>query len=443
MKSKENENVELKQSLAEWREIVETAAAFATAAGGTVPVGVTPRGERAGVKIGKGSLEDLANKIKLNTDPPLFSSLTVEGREDAAMVTIRVEESPIKPVWAFGRPLKRVGRTNQHLTRHEAQRLTELSTGRTWDALPCPRLGLTNIDQRAVADFLRRAGLRTVPFKTLARNLSLLSSEARFCNAVALLFANNPQEFFPQAQLKCARFAGTTSVKFIDESTFEGNVLSQLDNAQKFIARNTHQEIRITGRPERDIVPEYPVEAVREALVNAVCHRDYAAVGTVQVRIYDDRLEVWNPGTLPADLTIAQLYREHPSRPHNPRLAHVLYRARLIEQWGSGTLRMMGICDNAGASVAFRMEAGFFVARFAANQVKDAGSEGDTRKTTEKTTEKILVALQEDPGMSATELAEKLGISYHTIDWYFRKLKKTQRIRHVGPDKGGHWEVVK
>ena len=89
---------------------------------------------------------------------------------------------------------------------------------------------------------------------------------------------------------------------------------------------------------EREIVPEYPDEAVREALINALCHRDYASVGTVQVRIYDDRLEVWNPGRLPPDLSIEALYRQHASHPQNPRLAHALYRARLIEHWGTGTL---------------------------------------------------------------------------------------------------------
>ena len=82
-------------------------------------------------------------------------------------------------------------------------------------------------------------------------------------------------------------------------------------------------------------------KAVREALINALCHRDYASVGTVQVRIYDDRLEVWNPGRLPPDLTIEALYRQHASHPRNPRLAHALYRARLIEHWGTGTLRII------------------------------------------------------------------------------------------------------
>jgi len=95
-------------------------AALATSGGGQVRIGIGPGGRRTGVRLGRGTLEDLANKIKVNTDPAQFPSIVVEGSDDSAVVTIRVEESPIKPVWAFGRPLKRVGRTNQHVSRGEA-----------------------------------------------------------------------------------------------------------------------------------------------------------------------------------------------------------------------------------------------------------------------------------------------------------------------------------
>lgn len=128
----ESERSENKSSLAEWREVVETVAAFATSGGGLVRIWIAPDGRQTGVRLGRGALEDLANKIKVNTDPAQFPSMTIDGSDDSAVVTSRVDESPIKPVWAFGRPLKRVGRTNQHVSRGEAQRMTETTTGRTW-----------------------------------------------------------------------------------------------------------------------------------------------------------------------------------------------------------------------------------------------------------------------------------------------------------------------
>lgn len=360
----ESERSANKSSLAEWREVVESVAAFATSGGGQVRIGIGPTGKRIGVRLGRGTLEDLANKIKVNTDPAQFPSIAVEGSEDSAVVRIRVEESPIKPVWAFGRPLKRVGRTNQHVSRGEAQRMAEATIGRTWDAMACRGFQPDEINKRAVRDYLRRAGLTARTVQTLLRNLALLTPEGAVCNGAALLFARQPQQFFPEAQVKCARFAGTTSVRFLDEQTLDGNVLSQLDRALAFVARNTRQGIRITGRAEREPVPEYPEDAVREAIVNALCHRDYAAVGTVQVRIYDDRLEVWNPGILPPELSIESLSREHPSRPRNPRLAQALYRARLIEHWGTGTLRMIQAAKDRGMRLKFGQDGGVFMVRF-------------------------------------------------------------------------------
>jgi len=360
----ESERSENKSSLAEWRVAVESVAAFATSGGGHVRIGIGPDGRRTGVRLGRGTLEDLANKIKVNTDPAQFPSITVEGPEDSAVVKIRVEESPIKPVWAFGRPLKRVGRTNQHLSRGEAQRMTEATIGRTWDAMACRGFRLDEMDKKAVRDYLRRTGLATRAVQTLLRNLALLTPEGAACNGAALLFARHPERFFPEAQVKCARFEGATSVRFLDEQTLEGNILSQMDRALAFVNRNTRQGIRITGRAEREAIPEYPEDAVREAIVNAVCHRDYAAVGTVQVRIYDDRLEVWNPGTLPPELSIESLRREHPSRPRNPRLAQALYRARLIEHWGTGTLRMIQAAKDRGMKLEFCQDGGVFAVRF-------------------------------------------------------------------------------
>ena len=366
----ESQSREDKQSLNEWRQVVESLAAFATSKGGVVRIGIGPKGEQFGIRIGKGTLEDLSNKIKQNTDPPQYPSITVEGSEESAIIVIRIEESPIKPVWAFGRPLKRVGRTNQHLSREGAQQMVEATTGRTWDALPSESFPLKEASKEYVRDFQKKVGQTQVPVQTLLKNLSLMTNDGKPCNGAVLLFGRNPQQSFPEAQVKCARFAGTSSVRFLDEMTIEGNLLNQLENALKFVARNTQREIRITGRPEREIIPEYPEAAIREAVTNAICHRDYAAVGTIQIRIYDDRLEVWNPGTLSPSLTIESLYREHPSLPRNPKIALAFYRARLIEHWGTGTLRMAEACDRLGVKLEFLSESGFFMVRLVKPEIR-------------------------------------------------------------------------
>lgn len=358
----ESEMVEWKQSLGEWKEIVETCAAFATSKGGIVYVGVNPKGERVGVQIGQGTIEDLANKIKQNTDPSQYPAINIKGRENSAIIEINIEHTPVKPVWAFGRPIKRVGKTNQYLRRDEVQRLVESTTGRSWDAMICQRFAPKDVDKKVVRNYLERAGMNlTTPFEDVLKNLKMPTGSHGQCNAAVLLFGKSPQDFFIEAQVKCARFKGVDSVDFQDEQTYEGPILRQLNDAMGFVGRNTRRAYKITGRPEREVIPEYPEDAVREAIINALCHRNYAAVGTIQIRIYDNRLEVWNPGNLPHGLTLRKLYHRHASHPGNPLIAQALYRARLIEHWGTGTIRIIETCKEHGLKTEFAVESGFFI----------------------------------------------------------------------------------
>ena len=257
--SPESQTVEWKQSLGEWKEIVETCAAFATSKGGTIYVGIGPKGERVGVQLGQGTLEDLANKIKVNTDPPQFPSIEIEGPDSSATVQVRVEQNPVKPVWAFGRPVKRVGRTNQFLRRDEAQRLLETTTGRTWDAHVCEGFLAKDLSKTAVRDFLGRAGMKkSTPLGDVVRNLRL-GDETHLCNAAVLLFGRFPQRFFVETKLKCARFKGMEPIDFLDERTIEGSLLHQLDEAMAFVSRNTRQALQITGKPPSDEIWAVPI----------------------------------------------------------------------------------------------------------------------------------------------------------------------------------------
>ena len=365
----ETQIIENKQSLAEWKEIVESIAAFATVKGGAVRVGISPGGQRVGVHIRNGMLEDIANKIKINTDPPQFPSINIEGSDDSAVITVHVEESPIRPVLAFGRAFKRVGNTNQHVSRGEVQRLMEISSGRYWDSLQCLGASLNDIDLESVRTFSAKANLPFSENMEIAlKNLSLITSEGKICNGAMLLFGKNTQQFFPEAQIKCARFSGTASVEFLDEKTFYGNIFSQFEDAMAFVARNTRQALDIRQDGKRETVFEYPQKAAWEAIVNSLCHRDYAATGTVQIRIYDNRLEVWNPGMLPSDLTVETLFKEHQSHPRNPRIAGVFHRAHLIEHWGTGTLRIIRECQLHGIKPEFVSENGSFMVRFEKSQ---------------------------------------------------------------------------
>lgn len=346
----ESESIEWKKSLSEWEEIVETCAAFATAKGGRIYVGVAPSGQITGVEIGKGSLEDLANKIGQNTSPRLAPSITLQKEEGKTLIVIDIAKSSVKPIYAFDRAFRRSGRSNQRLSPEEATHLYLDSRGTTWDEMKCEDASIKDLDLKMVRSFLQRAREERrweidpkTPAEKVLQQLDLVK-DGKPTVAALLLFGKNPQHFFLQSTLRCARFKGDSEVRFLDMKVIEGNIIRQVDEAMAFIERNISMAVEIKGRPARVETWEYPLDALREAITNAVCHRDYADSGDVQVRIFDHRLEVWNPGSLPPELSVEDLSHVHQSKPRNKSIAKAFFLIKFIEQFGTGTVRMIDEC---------------------------------------------------------------------------------------------------
>jgi len=164
--------------------------------------------------------------------------------------------------------------------------------------------------------------------------------------AAILLFSKETNKFISQAAIHCGRFKERTIV--IDDRMVIGTVFEQIDEAMDFIRKNINVEFVMTGKPQRDQIWDYPLEALREALINAVCHRDYTIFSNIEVRIYDDKLIIRSPGFLPYGITLEELYKPHSSTLRNKGLAEVLYDTELIERWGSGIEKIQQHCLDAG-----------------------------------------------------------------------------------------------
>ena len=218
----EGETAELKESLGEWKEIVATCAAFATARGGRIFVGVANDGRVVGVQIGKGTLEDLANKIAQNTVPKLVPAITTRREQGRTVIFVEMAESPTKPVMAFDRALRRSGRTNQVLSASEIAELYLGTRGVTWDQTTRADATLEDIDAEKVWKFLSRAKTERqweidpqTPVERALRQLNL-THNGQLTIAALLLFGKNPQRFLVQAKVRCARFKGDDEVAFLD-----------------------------------------------------------------------------------------------------------------------------------------------------------------------------------------------------------------------------------
>jgi len=168
--------------------------------------------------------------------------------------------------------------------------------------------------------------------------------------AAVVLFGTRFIPDYPQCQLRLARFRGVSKSEFLDQRQIEGHAFLLLEEAMLFLRRHLPVAGRIVpGLFEREDEPLFPLEALREALVNAFCHRDYTiAGGAVSLAIYDDRLEIWSDGTLPFNLKPEDLKRDHTSRPRNPIVAQVFYLRGMIERWGRGTQKIVELCVKAG-----------------------------------------------------------------------------------------------
>lgn len=160
------------------------------------------------------------------------------------------------------------------------------------------------------------------------------------------IFTKHPQRLLSQGAIHCGRFKEETIV--IDDRMIEGTIIEQVEEAMNFIRKSINVEFAMTGKPAREQIWDYPLEALREAVINAACHRNYTISSNTEVRIYDDKLIVWSPGGLPLGITIEELYKPHSSVLRNKGIGGVFYDMGWIEQWGSGIDKMCKACTKAG-----------------------------------------------------------------------------------------------
>ena len=241
-----------------------------------------------------------------------------------------------------------------------------------WEDQPAEKYTLADVDMTEVERTLRAAvhegRLENAPSDPVEGLDRLqLRVEGQLLQAAVVLFGRKQMPYYPQCGLRLARFKGTDRTEFLDNRQLHGHAFQILDEAMHFILRNIPIAGRIeSGKLERQDTPLYPPLALREALVNALCHRDYSIPGgAVFVAIYDDCLEVISTGLLPAGITIADLKRKHLSVLRNPLIAGVFYRRGLIEQWGRGTEKIVDWCVAAGQpEPEFEEQAGGVVVRF-------------------------------------------------------------------------------
>ena len=359
----ESETLEFKATTGTRREAASTICAMLNQSGGKVLFGVTPKGDVVGQHVSEHTIEELSGELQ-RIDPPAFP--TVERVQIAAnreVLVIGVSPGPVRPYTYRGAAYRRVGNTTLAMTADEYNRMLfeRMHSEQRWENQPATGWSVEDLDvgeiRRTVAEAVRRGRLEEPLSREpteLLRGLGLLRDGVLF-RAAAVLFGNADRLEFemPQCLLRVARFRGVDKMEFLDNRQFNGNAFALLAHAERFL-RDT---LPISGRFEQDRFeridePLYPPLATREALANALCHRDYSiGGGSIGVAVYDDRLEVTSAGSLHFGLTPEELFAPHESRPWNPLIARTFYQRGVIEKWGSGTLKMAELTSSAGLPI--------------------------------------------------------------------------------------------
>lgn len=355
----ESETVEFKKSTAQLRRAAETLCGMLNSQGGLVLIGITPEGRIIGQEISDKTLREVAELLRNLEPPPAISQTRVSMEGGKEVLVLKAIPNPeLRPYVFDGRPYQRVNSTTSIMPQARYQQLL-VERGHSqlrWENQPAESYRIADLDSEEILR-TARLGIASgrLPEATgsnvpdILRRLELFRDE-KLNNSAVLLFGTRFMPDYPQCQLRMARFLGVNKSEFLDQRQIEGHAFALLEEAMLFLRRHLPVAGRIVpGLFEREDEPLFPLEALREALVNAFCHRDYTIVGgAVSLAIFDNRLEIWSDGTLPFGLKPEDLKRDHPSRPRNPLIAKVFYLRGIIERWGRGTQKIVELCVKAG-----------------------------------------------------------------------------------------------
>ena len=441
MNFREGETIEFKKSLSSLKEgLISISAILNKHGAGELWFGVASDGELVGLTISEKTLRDISQSIAAHIEPRIYPQITREILNGKTCIKIAFSGRE-RPYFAYGRAYMRVADEDRHLTAKELENLI-LARNREalrWDNEPC-KISIKELNERKIRAFVKRADLVWDNASNVLEKLSLMQ-DGQLLNAAPLFFAKKPA-----LQLRCAVFASTDTATIIDRHDFTGDILELIEEAQKYILKNIHIGMKLDGLYRVD-VPEISVVAMREAIINAFCHRDYHDPDYVQIAIFKDRVEIRNPGKLYGGLTIEKIRKGNVSQRRNPLIAELLRRIQMVETWGRG----MRLILAEEPTVQFSEVAHLFIASFSRPSF-NGGKEGSAREgaidktpgeTPGKTPGKIIELLKANPGLTIPELAEHIGKSESAVERAVKKLRVTGQLKRVGPAKGGHWEVVK
>ncbi len=352
----ESNNLEFKKSTTQLKPAFETACAFLNGNGGIVLIGVSDAGQLIGQHVTDNTRQEIAREINKIEPTAQIEIFYIPLKDEKYVIAIKVDSNHHAPYTYDGRAFERNQSTTCRMTQHGYEQLIVArgQLNHSWEESIATSHSIDDLDFDEI-NMAVQQGIAAGRVPAIAENETIegilkswnLMEGGRINNAAVVLFAKNVLPRYSQCHLKLGRFSGTDMLgDFIDNREYFGNAFQMLREANSFISR--HLPIASffeADRFERIDKPTLPVLAVREALVNAICHRDYShRSSSVTLAIFDDRMEIWNNGKLPANLKITDLKKKHKSTPVNKLISKVFYDRKYFDGWGTGIIKIFDLC---------------------------------------------------------------------------------------------------
>lgn len=464
----EHRQLELKKTTGELKDGMHSACAFLNTEGGWLIFGIAPV-----------SLKILGQEVTDNTQREIAQALSyLEPQVDVHVEYVDIPEHPNNKViamhfdgWLWGNtpytyhgcPYYRVESTTKEMPRDMFdERLRQCKPDFfAWERQLSDFTDIASLDEKLIRGVVRLGVERgrmpetamTEPIKDILSKWKLLDGD-KLLNAATALFTKETG-FYMQFTICLARFRGTDKNEFIDSQQAEGNIFVLLNEAMNFFRKHLSMHGKIVGLI-RDEWLEVPAEALREAILNSLCHRQWERYNLpVYLAIYDDRIEITNPGMFMPPLTAENITQPHSSNPHNQLIANVLYSTSYIEKWGSGIKRIVDACAYRNVEAPAWTTDGYFVTvtfkrpDYKKSDTKDNSNnvpKDDTKNDTKELNDRqrvIVKCMSKDDTITIDEMIQKTNVSSITIKRDIADLQTKGIITREGGRKNGHWVILK
>ncbi|MFC1546389.1 ATP-binding protein [bacterium] len=451
---KESEKLELKKSTSELKEAVISICSMLNKYDkATVCFGIKDDGTVIGQDIGKNTLKNVTQFISSHIEPKIYPNVKIKKIMKKECIVVEAKGLD-RPYFAYGRGYMRVGEEDRQLSIKELEKfiIHKHKDNNKWEK-ESSKNTIDKVNLKVIKDFINRAneaGRINYKFdnkKNVLHKLELIKG-SKLLNAGEVLFCDKNS-----LEVQAAVFAGKDKITFLDIKMFEGNLFDLLDKSESYIAERINWRVKF-GKLEREEIPEVPIKAIREALVNSLCHRDYTNPKGNEIAIFKDRIEIYNPGNFPEGHTPEDFIKgRERSILRNPLLAETIYKSKEIEKWGSGLKRIYDECKANKVKVDFDiLKSGFLVTfhrRIIEGKEEERWSEKVVRKGGQKRwseltdrQQEIIGIISNNPKISRAKLSLILKINESALQKHIEKLKEKKVLKRVGPAKGGHWKIL-